>query len=338
MSYHPAELFEVLDSGKIKCTACSRYCVLSDGQKGFCGVRFNDSGTLVLSAYGNPMAIQVDPIEKKPVLHALPNSTILSIGTNGCNYACKYCQNWDLSQTREAGNSNYSPEMIVELALKYNTRGIAFTYNEPTIFVEYAMDIARIAKREGLRTIFVTNGSESEEAVHFIDNMLDFATIDFKGNGAVDFYRRFISMPTSEGIYDTIDRMMKAGIHVEITDLVVPEVGDSLREERNMLSRIIDIAGYEIPVSFLRFHPDYKMNNLSVTPVETLIEHRNLAASLGMKFVYIGNVPGSGYEDTICPGCGNVVAKRNGFRTYDIHIDREGRCAYCGYDLHFIMN
>ncbi|MFG1519614.1 MAG: AmmeMemoRadiSam system radical SAM enzyme [Thermoplasmataceae archaeon] len=338
MNYHPADLYENVDSGKIRCTACSRYCILSEGQRGFCGVRFNDSGILILSAYGNPMAIHIDPIEKKPVLHAIPNSRILSLGTNGCNYACKYCQNWDLSQTRETGTSNYSPEMIVAIAVKEQTRGIAFTYNEPTIFVEYAMDIARIARKKNLKTIFVTNGSESQEAVRYIDGLLDFATIDFKGNGSVEFYRRFISMPTSDGIFLTIERMIKAGIHVEITDLVVPEVGDSLPEARKMLTRIIDIAGYEIPVSFLRFHPDYKMNNLPVTPLETLVAHRNLALDLGIKFVYLGNVPGSGYEDTTCPGCGNIVARRLGFRTYDVHVDKNGKCEFCGYNLHFIMN
>ncbi|MEM0111287.1 MAG: AmmeMemoRadiSam system radical SAM enzyme [Candidatus Parvarchaeota archaeon] len=331
------ELSHKMPDGRIRCDVCLRRCVLKDGQIGFCGVRKNEGGEIRLLAYGKVEALNIDPIEKKPVLHAFPNSKILSISTTGCNFACQYCQNWDISQRREISGTEMTPQEIVDMAVEYGCRGIAYTYNEPTIFLEYARDIGVLARKKGLINIFVTNGYETPEAIEVLADFLDFATVDFKGNGNDEFYRRYISVNGARPIFDTIKRMKEKGIHVEVTDLVVPQIGDNLEDAKNMVSNIKDISGEDTPVSFLRFHPDYKLLNLPETPLNTLKKHYDLAREMGMRYVYIGNVPGDDRQNTYCPNCGKAVVKRDIFSTLELNLTADGKCKYCGYKIPIIL-
>ncbi|GGM66110.1 AmmeMemoRadiSam system radical SAM enzyme [Thermogymnomonas acidicola] len=331
-----AVLYEKV-GGKVRCTACRRYCTLADGQIGFCGVRQNMGGRLYLNVYGRPMAVQIDPIEKKPVLHMHPGYRILSIGTAGCDFACQFCQNFELSQRRRPEGYDMGPEDIVSEAISYGCGGIAYTYNEPTIFSEFARDVGVLARREGLINIFVTNGFETRESVGFISGFLDAATVDFKGNASKEFYRKVMSVFDVDLIYDTIAEMLAGGIHVEVTDLVVPRIGDSLDEARAMLGRIMDICGPDVPISFLRFHPDYRLMSLPNTPVGVLERHAELAKSMGFHYVYIGNVPGHRLQNTYCPGCGSLLVERDMMRTLRIRLTPDSRCPDCGYSIPFVL-
>lgn len=329
---HEATLYRVEGPGKIRCTACSRYCLLGEGQTGFCGVRRNEGGSHDLLVYGRPLAANVDPIEKKPIMHMKQGTCVYSIGTAGCNFACQFCQNYELSQRRRVeGSMSMTPENVVHNAIATGCDGIAFTYNEPTIFTEYARDIGKLAHREGLFTVFVSNGYETVEAIREMDTFLDAITVDFKGNASRNFYRRYISVPDPENIYAALTALSETGIHVEITDLVVPEVGDSLEDAAEMLRRVREILGNEVPVSFLRFHPDYRMMYLPETPYHTLLRHREAAIEAGMKYVYIGNVPHSEYQNTFCPECGGLCIERDMVHTIRILLDEDGRRPSCGY-------
>ncbi|MGC8516813.1 MAG: AmmeMemoRadiSam system radical SAM enzyme [Candidatus Acidifodinimicrobium sp.] len=337
MGNRSVELYHKMPNGSLRCDVCARRCILKDGQVGFCGIRKNENGRIKLLAYGKVESLGIDPIEKKPVLHAFPNSDILSISTTGCNFACQYCQNWDLSQRRKVSGTDMTPEEVVELALKYGCKGIAYTYNEPTIFLEYARDIGLLARKKGLINIFVTNGYETPEAVEVLGDFLDFATVDFKGNGNNEFYRRYVSVTSAEPIFETIKGMLNKNIHVEITDLVVPKIGDNLDDAKSMILRLKDIAGEDLPISFLRFHPDYKLLDLPETSLSTLEKHYNLAKSLGMKYVYLGNVFGDERQNTFCPNCGKVVVRRNAFSTVEVNLTEDSKCKYCGYSIPFIL-
>ncbi len=320
-----------VEGNKIRCTACYRYCLLSSNQKGFCGVRSNKNNKLVLDVYNVPYGFNIDPIEKKPVLHIYPGSRILSFGTAGCNFACKYCQNYDMSQRKTVEGSYFSPEDVIDLALKYNVDGIAYTYNEPTIFMEYAHDIGVLARKHGLVNIFVTNGYETSESMECASEFLDAMTIDFKGNANNNFYNKYISVLTADKIYENFERAKKYNIHTEITDLVIPGIGDNLEDAKKMILKIKDILGEYTPISFLRYHPDYKLN-IYPTPFETLKKHYDLARDLGMKYVYIGNVLGENYENTYCPECNSLLIKRHGFVSKIVNLDGNGKCKKCGFN------
>lgn len=327
-----ATLFRNNQDGSITCTACRRYCRLRPGQTGFCGVRKNEGAFLNLEVYSLPYAMNIDPIEKKPVLHAYPNSRILSFGTTGCDFACKFCQNYDMSQRREIAGIPMSPDQIVSEALRNHCQGIAFTYNEPTIFTEFAREVGTIAHDHGLFNIFVTNGYETPESMDIIADFLDFATVDFKGNASPEFYRKYISVPDSQVIYHTLKLFRDHEIHTEITDLVVPEIGDSLDDLEKMIAEIMEIFGDSIPLSFLRYHPDYKLG-IASTPLSMLRDHFNLARKMGMKFVYIGNVPGIHEQNTYCPRCGALVVRRDMMHTLEVRISPAGTCPRCGARL-----
>ena len=325
-----ASLYRPIRDGVVECLACARRCKLSDGQTGFCGVRTNIGGKLYLMVYGRISAIAVDPIEKKPLFHFNPGSSVLSISTYGCSWACQFCQNYDISQRRVWEGFEVTPEMIVELAESYGAQGITYTYNEPSVFVEFAYDVGVLAKRRGLFNTFVTNGYMTDEAVDYASKFLDAATVDIKGNANRDFLRKISLVPDPEPIFQTIKEMRDKGIHVEVTDLVVPEVGDRLEDAEKMLKRLYDILGPDVSIHFLRFHPDYMLNNLPPTPVETLERHAELARRMGFRFVYIGNVPGHRLENTYCPRCGRVVIRRYGFQILEVNLTEDNRCRFCG--------
>ncbi|MDT7968833.1 MAG: AmmeMemoRadiSam system radical SAM enzyme [Candidatus Calditenuis sp.] len=330
----PARLWTEGKGGRVKCTACARYCQIGEGQIGLCGVRGVVNGTLYLFVYGRIIASHVDPIEKKPVTHFMPGTKIFSIATTGCNWLCAYCQNFDISQRRKVEGIEVTPEEVVEAAIRYGSHGIAYTYNEPTIFIEFAHDIGVIARRRGLINVFVTNGYWTPDSVRMASEFLDAATVDFKGNGEVNFLRRYVGIPDPEPIFQTLLEIKeKTRIHIEITDLVVPEVGDDLNAARKLVRWIHDNLGPDTPVHFLRFHPDYKMMHLPWTPVETLERHWKVAKEEGMNYVYIGNVPGHPYESTYCPGCGELVVERYGFDIVEWRLTKDNRCPACGYKV-----
>ncbi len=312
------------------CTACARYCQLSDGQVGFCGVRKNIGGELFLLSYGRVIAAQIDPIEKKPVSHYMPGSRIFSIGTTGCNFMCRYCINYDLSQRREVAGAVTSPIQLVNLALEKNCQGMAFTYNEPEIFLEFARDIGVEAHRKKLFNIFVSNGYGTPDSVAMMSQFLDCLTVDFKGNGNRNFVRKFIGIPDVQPLLDTLTDIKAAtNIHIEITDLVVPGVGDDLSDACNLAKWIFDNLGPDTPVHFLRFFPDYKMLDFPETPIETLEAHWEIAKKEGLNYVYIGNVPGHPLEHTYCPSCKKVIVRRYGVNVTGWHLTNDNRCKYC---------
>ncbi|MDD5634657.1 MAG: AmmeMemoRadiSam system radical SAM enzyme, partial [Candidatus Omnitrophica bacterium] len=329
--YRKAMLWEKLAGGKVKCALCAHRCEIAEGAFGFCGVRKNIKGELVTLVYGRIIANHVDPIEKKPLYHFLPGSSAYSIATIGCNFRCGFCQNWTISQLTATGGdvegSELAPEEVVREAKKAGCKSISYTYTEPTIFFEYAFDTAKIAKEKGLFNNFVTNGFMTEEAIEKIHTFLDAANIDLKffNDGS---YKR-ICKGRLEPVLDSIRRMKKLGIWVEVTTLVVPGENDSEKEFRSLAEFLVSV-GSEIPWHISRFHPDYKYTGLHSTPVETLEKAAAIGKSAGLKYIYLGNVPEG--NDTICPGCGKVLIERAGFSAkLTKYFSQEGKCANCGY-------
>ena len=325
-----AILYEKLPDQKVKCTACARYCEIGKNQIGLCAIRGNEDGKLQLYAYGKVISGHIDPIEKKPVIHYCPGSKIYSIATTGCNWLCKYCQNSDISQRRKIEGIDMTPEDVANTAVKYGAHGIAYTYNEPSIFIEFARDCGVAARKKGLFNAFVSNGYDTPETVKMMGEFLDCITVDFKGSAEPEFTRKFIGVPNPQPIFDSLLEIRdKTNIHVEITDLIVPEVGDSLEYAKKLSKFVYDEFGTEMPIHFLRFHPDYKMMEYPSTPVETLEKHYEVAKSQGLKYVYLGNVPGHKWEHTYCSACNKIVVKRYGFDIQEWHLDDNNRCEYC---------
>ncbi len=244
------------------------------------------------------------------------------------------CQNADISQRRKVEGIEVEPKDVVKMTLDQGCQGLAYTYNQPTIFIEFARDIGMEARKAGLMNIFVSNGYDTPEVVEQFPKFLDCITVDFKGSGETNFVRKYISIPNAEPIFDTIQRTRDTkAVHIEITDLIVPQVGDDLEAARKLSKFVYDELGPDTPIHFLRFHPDYKMMDLPWTPVETLEKHCAVAKEAGLKFVYIGNVPGHPLEHTYCPGCGAIAIRRYGFDITGWYLDKDNRCKKCGYKL-----
>ncbi len=321
-------------TNKIVCTACARYCKIGEGQVGLCGVRGVHDGKLWLYVYGRVITGHVDPIEKKPVMHYRPGSKIFSVATTGCNWLCRYCQNFDISQRRKVEGIEVEPQDVVKMTLEQGCQGLAYTYNQPTIFIEFARDIGMAARKAGLMNIFVSNGYDTPEAVAEMPKFLDCITVDFKGSGETKFVQRYIGIPNADPIFDTIHRIRDTkATHIEITDLIVPQVGDDLEAARKLSKFVYDELGPETPIHFLRFHPDYKMNEFPWTPVETLEKHCEVATAAGLKYVYIGNVGGHKLEHTYCPGCGAIAIRRYQFDITGWYLDKHNKCKRCGTQL-----
>jgi pyruvate formate lyase activating enzyme len=330
---HPATLYTPLDGGKVRCTACARYCAIPPGSHGFCFVRKNVDGRLVLLSYGKASAVQVDPVEKKPLSHFHPGSRVYSIGTVGCNWRCLYCQNAEISQEREVVGRSLSPKAAILGALRYRCQGVTFTYNEPTIFAEYALDVMREGHAAGLFANFVTNGYMTPEAVEAIGPHLDAVSVDFKGSGEPGFMRKYIAAKGPEPIFESVVGLKRRGVHVEITDLIVPQVGESDDATRKLARFVVDQLGPSTPFHLLRFHPDYKMMEFPDTPVATLERLHGVAKAEGLEYVYLGNVWGHPLEHTYCPKCGDIAVERFGFTIRSWNLDRENRCLACGHRI-----
>jgi pyruvate formate lyase activating enzyme len=284
-------------------------------------------------SYGTLIAMQIDPIEKKPFNHFMPGTRSFGVGTSSCNFGCLYCLNHNISKEREITGTEVKPEEAVEMALENGAESIAYTYNEPAIFIEYVVDTARLAHRKGLANVMVTNGYMTKEAVASLKGLVDAAVVNFKGNGDEKFANKYEAIPSADPIKESLLEMKKAGMHLEITDLVVPRVGDSTEACDRLTRWIHDNLGADTPTHFLTFYPNYKMLDYPPTSYETLKKHYDIARKNGLNYVYIGNAPGNPYEDTYCPGCGSVVVKRSGLSIARWNLTDDMKCKKCGHQI-----
>ncbi len=322
----------------IRCNLCARHCFIQEGERGFCMVRENTNDKLFSLNYGKIVGLNVDPIEKKPLFHFLPTTFALSYACRGCNFRCLYCCNWEISHDGlpEIFGQDYSPEQIVELAIKDNCPIISHTYTEPTIFYEFAYDVAKLAHKKNIKNTFVTNGYMTPEA---LDNFkhLDAATVDFKGAGDEAFLKKYASVPSSEPIFTFLKELKRHKIHTEITNLVIPKVGDNLEQFKKLVKWIVDELGPDVPFHILRFFPTYKMMNTASTPTATLEKFAKESKGLGLNYVYVGNVPGTGLENTYCPNCKELLIERIGFESRLGNLKKD-KCGKCGEKINVFLS
>ncbi len=321
-----ARYWEPLEGGKVRCCLCPRGCVIPPGATGFCRIRKNVDGRLVAEGYGEVVSIANDPIEKKPLYHFLPGSYIISTAANGCNLGCLHCQNYQISQL-PCPTRYLSPEGLVEVAKTYASCGVCFTYTEPLIWFEYVVDVAKIARRQGLCVVLVTNGQIEEEPLEELLPLVDAMNIDLKSMDD-SFYREVCRGGDLEATKRCIKLAFEAGVHVEVTNLVIPTLNDS----KDLIGRLVDFllsVSPDIPLHFTRFFPHYELAHLPPTPVRTLIEAREMALSAGMKFVYVGNVGDEELNSTYCPSCGRLLIKRGYFSPSFVGLEGD-RCPRCG--------
>ncbi len=332
MTPRESPLYMPLGNGAIMCLLCPRGCTVAEGKRGHCEVRENRKGKYYSLVYGNPCAIHVDPIEKKPFFHLIPATTSFSIATAGCNFDCKFCQNFDISQAVPEDTDNYrlTPAALVKEAKSSGSASVAYTYVEPTIFYEYMLDCAKAVKAAGLINVMHSNGFINPGPRKELATYLTGVNIDLKGF-TEDYYASM-----SEGrlapVLDSIKGYKKAGVHVELTTLVVPTKNDDIGTITKMSEWIRDEVGKETPLHFSRFIPLYKLRNLPDTPVETLEAAHDAAKKAGLEYVYIGNVPGHKYESTYCPKCKEILIYRMGYFVGEVKI-KNGKCKFCGYPI-----
>lgn len=331
-----ALLYEKLPDRKVRCRLCHHRCVVKPGRRGICNVRENQDGVLNTLVYGKLIARHIDPIEKKPLFHVMPGSLSYSIATVGCNFSCRFCQNADIAQMpADRGGvilgEPVSPEAVVRAAEKGGCRSIAYTYTEPTVYFETAFETARIAREQGILNVFVSNGYMTPAAVEMIQPFLDAANIDLKAFSD-DFYKTYCGARL-EPVKETLVAMKKAGIFLEVTTLVIPGLNDDPRELAALAGFIAAELGPDTPWHVSRFHPVYRLTDRPPTPVATLVAARDIGLAAGLKYVYLGNVPGSGGEDTVCSGCGKTVVRRQGFQVLKNRL-KNGACPDCGENIH----
>jgi pyruvate formate lyase activating enzyme len=338
MSLHEAMLYEKKENNQVQCNLCGRRCLISDGAKGFCLVRKNENGVLNSLVYGKAVSAAVDPIGKKPLSHFNPGALVMSIAAAGCNFRCKFCDNWMISQDQKIPGNNFPPDKVVKAARERKCFGISFTYTEPTIFFEYAYDIAKLSHQVGFFNTFVTNGYLTPEAVKTIAPVIDAVTVDFKGGADPDFYKNYASVPTVEPIYEALKEFRRNDVHIEITNLVVPKIGDSMDRIKEMAKWIKEILGKDTPFHLLRFHPDYKMTTTPGTNIELMEKAYMTARNAGLNFVYIGNLPGHPAENTFCPQCNELLIKRHSFEITKWNLTKDMRCPVCNHNIPIIGN
>jgi len=315
-----------------RCTVCPRMCTLKPGQVSFCGAKENKEGRIVNLTYGLLSSIAVDPIEKKPLVHFYPGSHALSISSVGCSFTCPWCQNWHISQAKPGkGLKRMPPDYVVDMAHKQECTSIAYTYNEPLINLDYVEDVSRIARKEGVKNVLVTNGYVSREALDKVVDVIDAANVDWKGFSE-EFYRRYCSADL-QSVLDATVEMHNRSVHVEVTFLIVPTLNDAEEVAKKMSRYLVDHMGPDVPLHLSRFYPQYKMSDLPPTPLETLLRAREIAKAEGIRHVFVGNVPGRGYEDTVCPRCGKTVVEREGYAILGWHLDSSMNCTNCGEHL-----
>jgi len=324
-----ASHFISLEEGEIQCALCPRHCRVPEGKRGYCRVRENRGGKYYSLVYGNPCAVHLDPIEKKPFFHVLPGTGSFSLATSGCNFECKFCQNWEISQASPEDLYNYDlpPELAVKKAKEMRARSVAYTYVEPVIFYEYMMDTGRLVKEEGLLNVFHSNGFIDPAPLRELCQILSAANIDLKGF-TDSFYRKLCNGSLAP-VLETLKTLKREKIHLEITNLIIPTENDQMEAVNEMCLWVKKELGTDTPIHFSRFYPLYKLQNLPPTPVSTLEKARAIALSAGLEYVYIGNVPGHEGENTFCPNCHKKIIQRIGFMVGEMHLNK-GKCGYCG--------
>jgi pyruvate formate lyase activating enzyme len=325
-----SRFYEEIDNETLRCIICPRMCVIKAGQEGFCGTKKNVKGKIEDLTYGQISAIAVDPIEKKPLAHFYPGSLALSISSIGCSFTCPWCQNWHLSMAKlEDSNVKYmEPESVVDIANKKSCTSIAYTYNEPVINLNYVEDVSRIASIKGVKNVLVTNGYISIKALSRVVDVVDAVNVDWKSFND-GFYREFCKGDL-QSVLDSTEYMKRHGVHVEVTYLIIPEINDNLQEMREMARYLVKNLGPDTPLHLSRFYPQHRFNHLPSTPLNTLLEARETALKEGVHYVFIGNVPGGDYDDTICPRCGVSVVERTGYIITGWNLDKDRYCEKCG--------
>lgn len=332
---HKADFWKPAENKEVDCFLCSHHCHIKDGKRGVCGVRENRGGVLYSLAYGRLIAANADPIEKKPLYHFLPGTLSYSIATAGCNFRCGFCQNWQISQAYGdvERQTAADPETVVSGAAQTGCASIAYTYTEPTIFMEYALDVARLARERGIKNAFVTNGYQTAEAVEAMTGLIDAANVDLKSYSS-DFYHSTCGGKL-EPVLDSIRNMHAAGIHVEVTTLLVTGHNDS-EEELEQIASFIASLSTDMPWHISRFHPDYKELDNIVTPMSSIERAIRIGESKGLRFIYVGNVPESDRQHTRCPDCGETVVRRSIMRVIESNLDGVN-CGACGTALPFVI-
>jgi pyruvate formate lyase activating enzyme len=328
---HPGRYYRATPDGRIECEVCPRLCRLQDGQRGLCFVRARKGDEIVLTTYGRSSGFCVDPIEKKPLNHFLPGSAILSFGTAGCNLTCKFCQNWDISKSREMDRlaDQASPERIARAAKESGCRSVAYTYNDPVIFLEYAVDVAKACRAEGIKNVAVTAGYIGEEARREFFAHMDAANIDLKG-----FTERFYEKICGGKLHSVLDTLKYVKHHTscwfELTTLLIPGENDSPDELDAMTKWVVKELGPDVPMHFTAFHPDYKMLDLPRTPASTLARAREIAIKNGVRYAYTGNVHDERGGTTSCHACKSPLIVRDWYELRDYRLSDDGKCLSCG--------
>ncbi len=328
---YPGRWWRLLDDGRIQCDLCPRDCKLRDGQRGACFVRQRAGDGIVLTTYGRSSGFCIDPIEKKPLNHFFPGSSVFSFGTAGCNLACKFCQNWDISKSQDMDRlmDQASPEEIARVAAENGSRSVAFTYNDPVIFAEYAMDVADACHERGVQTVAVTAGYIGETARREFFAKMDAANVDLKAF-TEDFYFKLTGAHL-QPVLDTLVYLRHAtDCWFELTTLLIPGRNDSAAEIEAMSKWIVRELGRDVPIHFTAFHPDYKLDDLPPTPAATLQQARRIALDESIRYVYTGNVHDTEGGTTFCPGCGKGVIVRDWHRILAYDLTEEGHCEHCG--------
>ncbi len=332
-----ASFWTPIKNSTVQCNLCPHNCKIQPNATGICGVRQNQNGTLKALTYQKCSSIAVDPIEKKPLFHFHPTTNVLSLGSIGCNFQCSHCQNYSISQKKpgEYPLTELSPQAAIKEAQMRQCQGIAWTYNEPTIWYEYTLDTAHLAKKHSLYTVYVTNGYINEEPLRQLSQYLDAMNIDVK---AYDdkFYSK-ICKAHLEPVKKTCKLAQSLGIHIELTYLVIPEKNDTDKEIQSFSNWIADTLGKDIPVHFSRFHPDYQLTNINITPIETLLRIKKIAEKAGLQYIYLGNILYKDAENTRCPNCGIDIIQRQGFSSQIVGLD-DNKCRKCHTPIPLVIN
>ena len=321
--------FTSLGGGEIQCELCPKRCRIPKGKRGFCRVRENRDGKCYSLVYANPCAFHPDPIERNPFFHVLPGTRSLSLATAGCNFGCRFCQTWEISQAspEDVFSLDIPPNLVVKRAKQMKASSVSYTFVEPVIFYEYMVEIGSLAKEAGLLSLIHSNGFINPDPLRNLAKVLDAANIDLKGFTG-EFYRELCNGEL-DPVLDTLKTLRQEKIHLEITNLIIPTKNDDMSLVREMCLWIKRELGADTPIHFSRFYPLYKLKNLPPTPVATLEQARTVALSSGLEYVYIGNVPGHEGENTFCPSCKKMIIQRTGYMIGEVHL-KEGKCEYCG--------
>lgn len=332
-----AVLFDRLAERKVQCHVCAHECRIASGKRGICGVRENRDGTLFTLIYNTVSSEAVDPIEKKPLYHFLPGTLSYSQGTIGCNFRCSHCQNWTISQVTldKAYTRELTPDQSVARALQSGSKSMSWTYNEPTIWHEFTSDSARLAHQSGLKTVYVTNGYITEDALRDLSPHLDAFRVDIKA--FTDEFYRDICRAHLQPVLDSSVVARELGMHIEVINLIIPGKNDSSDETRSLIEWVRDNLGPQTPIHFTRFYPMYRMDDQVPTPVATLEQAWQMAKDVGMEYPYVGNVAGHRYENTYCPGCGALLIDRSGYTIIRNVIKKDKKCPECGHGIAVVL-